>query len=229
MFSRNKEGNPSIQSRKHKLIYNRINFAPSPSPWHCWIFCLEIPAAAALIAILSMSALSCKAGAGFVFIWVVLFTPVTAHSHPYNRWASLSNAEEKGGYSHRALREAPVLLSSLARHGCELREFLCAQKSSPGSCWGCSAWICLRDPTGTASAVGSSQRKKQTNWIKDSGVRCVLQFSLSSIDITIWFICLHFCVCLWYPAWTSLEFQEHGDLPYLWGCLSYPSHKSWYK
>lgn len=214
MFSRNKEGNPSIQSRKHKLIYNRINFAPSPSLWHCWIFCVEISTAAALIAILSMSPLSCKAGTGFVFIWAVLFTPVTAHSPLYNRWTSLSNAGENGDihtelFGRHKCCSPNLPCKALSSGSCSMK-----RKSSPGSCWGCWAWICLRDPTGTTSVVGFSQRQKQLNLIKDSHIRCVHQFSLCSLDITVWFICFHFCVCLSYPAWTSLEFQE--DFPYLW-------------
>lgn len=144
MFSRNKAGSPSIQSRKHKLIYNRINFAPPPSPWLCWVFRVKsLLQLLCLIAILSMSPLCCKAGTGFVFVSVVLFTPVTIHSHLHNRWMSLSNAVENGQYSHRLLWEAQVLPFLFAMHVTEITKWLSAKKIQP---WELRSVLCLHLP-----------------------------------------------------------------------------------
>lgn len=153
MFSRNKEGNSSIQSRKHKLIYNRINFAPSPSLWHCWIFRAEISAAAALIAILPMSPLSCKAGAGFVFVWVVLFTPVPLQTDE----GLLAMLREMGDIPTKLLGRHKWCSPYFPCAALNWKSFSMQRKSSPGSCWGYKAWICWGCNLGSACMAPQAQ------------------------------------------------------------------------
>lgn len=130
MFSRNKEGNPSIQSRKHKLIYNRINFAPPPSPWHRWVF-LRRDLSCSCSDQNSAHVASLLQGRGWFCVCLGCFVyPSTPHSHLYKQ---MEVSWQCSGKWVILTGSSLGMLSLFAIHGTELREFM-QRKSSPGSC-----------------------------------------------------------------------------------------------
>lgn len=189
MFSRNKAGSPSIQSRKHKLIYNRINFAPPPSPWLCWVFRGKISITAALFDCNSVHVTSLLQGRDWFCVCFGCFCL------PQSPYIATSTIDEcllavlwKTGNTHTGFfGRHKCCLSYLPCMSLKQRSGSMQKKSSLGCYRVCYACICLLDSTSRYNRWNGIQKKTKTTKFNYtftySHMRCVFQFFLCSLDI----------------------------------------------